>query len=195
MSDKSTQKKEYIISKARSVFVEKGYSTVTMKDIVDACEISRGGLYLYFSSTSDLFLAVLKKETEESDDLFSSKITDKTTPINIFMIFLKEQKKELLRKKDSLGAAIYEYFFSTKFAKKENLLGRQFTAAVKVLEKLITACNETGDFCCENPHEAARNIMYVIEGLKIMAQTVGLSESEVDREFIYILKNLAVDEE
>jgi AcrR family transcriptional regulator len=46
MGEKSVQKRNYILETARKVFVEKGYKNVTMKDIVDACEISRGGLYL-----------------------------------------------------------------------------------------------------------------------------------------------------
>ena len=41
MSEKSVQKRNYIIEKAREVFSQKGYLTVTMKDIVEACEISR----------------------------------------------------------------------------------------------------------------------------------------------------------
>ena len=51
MGEKSAQKKKYILDTARKVFVEKGYKSVTMKDIVEACGISRGGLYLYFDST------------------------------------------------------------------------------------------------------------------------------------------------
>ena len=64
MSEKSVQKRNYIIEKAREVFSQKGYLTVTMKDIVEACEISRGGLYLYFDSIKALFLAVLEKEKD-----------------------------------------------------------------------------------------------------------------------------------
>ena len=30
-----------------------------MKDIVEACDISRGGLYLYFENTSQIFMEVL----------------------------------------------------------------------------------------------------------------------------------------
>ena len=52
MGEKSAQKKRYIIEKAREVFVEKGFKKVTMKDIVEVCDISRGGLYLYFENTS-----------------------------------------------------------------------------------------------------------------------------------------------
>ena len=46
MGAKSEQKKAYILEVAKEVFIEKGFRTVTMKDIVEACEISRGGLYL-----------------------------------------------------------------------------------------------------------------------------------------------------
>ena len=68
MGEKSVQKKKYILEKARTVFSEKGFKNVTMKDIVDACEISRGGLYLYFSSTEEIFLAVLADDSSEDDE-------------------------------------------------------------------------------------------------------------------------------
>ena len=40
MSDKSVQKRKFILETARNVFAEKGFRSVTMKDIVEACEIS-----------------------------------------------------------------------------------------------------------------------------------------------------------
>ena len=72
MSDKSAQKKKLILETARTVFSLKGYRGVTMKDIVEACGISRGGLYLYFSSTEEIFLEVLRLERQEADDLFET---------------------------------------------------------------------------------------------------------------------------
>ncbi len=71
MSDKSEQKKKYILETARKVFIEKGFKNVTMKDIVEACDISRGGLYLYFGSTREIFQEVLQLEASEADDVFS----------------------------------------------------------------------------------------------------------------------------
>ena len=50
MGEKSVQKKRYIVEKAREVFVEKGFKKVTMKDIVEACDISRGSSDLFTSS-------------------------------------------------------------------------------------------------------------------------------------------------
>ena len=109
MGEKSEQKKKYILETARKVFVEKGYKNVTMKDIVEACDISRGGLYLYFDNTNQIFLEVMKMESEEADDVFSDRIKEDATAADILILFLQEQKKELLGKKDNLNRATYEF--------------------------------------------------------------------------------------
>ena len=194
MSDKAAQKKKYIVETARKVFMEKGYKEVTMKDIVDACDISRGGLYLYFANTGELFEEVLSLEQEDAGDIFEGKNSGDATPATILALLLKEQKKELLSKKPSLGKAVYEYFFAKEIPAKENILKKQFDAAVYVIEKLIQAGIEEGEFYCEDPRGAARNIMYVMEGLKIAAHTRGISEAAVDREIMYVMQGLIAEE-
>jgi len=190
MGEKSLQKKEYILEKAKQVFAEKGYRTVTMKDIVDACEISRGGLYLYFDSTKQLFEAVLQKESQETDDVFSREIKDDATAADILTLFLKEQKKELLRKKNTLTVAIYEFFFENQVPKKENTLRQQFDDAVKVLEILIKTGVKSGEFVCDNPKAMARNIMFVLEGLKIASCATGITEETINKELVIIMQGL-----
>lgn len=193
MGEKSIQKRRYILETARRVFVEKGFKRVTMKDIVEACEISRGGLYLYFESTGQIFLEVLKLESEETDDVFSDSITEDATAADILILFLQEQKKELLRKKDTLTQAIYEYYFENQPVRKDNILRKQFDSAVKIIEKLIETGVENGEFYCEDCKGTARNIMFVLEGLKISAQTIGITADTVDREISYILRSLDVE--
>ena len=174
--------------------MEKGFKRVTMKDIVEACEISRGGLYLYFESTGQIFLEVLKMESQEADDVFSDSITEDATAADILILFLREQKKELLRKNDTLTKAIYEFYFDNELPKKDNVLKRQFDSAVKIIEKLIEIGVDNGEFYCEDCQGTARNIMFVLEGLKISAQTIGITAETVDREIQYILRGLGVEE-
>lgn len=193
MGEKSIQKKKYILETARKVFVEKGFKKVTMKDIVEACDISRGGLYLYFESTSQIFQEVMKLESEETDDVFSDNITEDATAADILVLFLQEQKKELLRKKDTLTQAIYEYYFENQSGKKNNILKKQFDSAVKIIEKLIEIGVDNGEFYCEDCQGTARNIMFVLEGLKISAQTIGITAETVDREIMFILKYLGLE--
>lgn len=193
MGEKSIQKKKYIVETARKVFMEKGFKRVTMKDIVEACDISRGGLYLYFESTSQIFMEVLKLESEETDDVFSKSIDENATAVDILLLFFKEQKKEILRKKDTLTQAIYEFYFDNELPKKDNVLKKQFDSAVKVIEKLIELGVENDEFVCDDYTGTARNIMYVLEGLKISAQTTGITPDAVDRELMYILRGLGAE--
>ncbi len=194
MGDKSEQKRKLIIETARNVFIEKGFKNVTMKDIVEACDISRGGLYLYFNSTKELFLEVLKLEASETDDVFSNNIPEDATAADILALFLKEQKKELLRKKNNLTMATYEFYFSEEVSRKDNILKKQFDSAVKIIHKLIEAGVDNGEFYCEDPLGTARNIMFVLEGLKISSQTIGISQDTVDKELYYILQGLTSEE-
>ena len=195
MGEKSAQKRKFILETARKVFVEKGFKKVTMKDIVEACEISRGGLYLYFESTGQILLEVMKLESEETDDVFSDKITEDATAADILVLFLQEQKKELLRRKDTLTQAIYEYYFENQPGKKDNILKKQFDSAVKIMEKLIETGVGNGELYCEDCQGTARTIMFVLEGLKISAQTIGITAETVDREIRFILGSLGVEME
>lgn len=53
---------------------------------------------------------------------------------------------------------------------------------------------ENGEFYCVDSEGTARNIMFVLEGLKINAQTIGITADIVDREFLYILTALGMEE-
>lgn len=193
MGEKSEQKKKYIVETARNVFVEKGFKQVTMKDIVEACEISRGGLYLYFSSTSEIFLNVLRMESEDVDDIFTDSITEDATAADILLLFLKEQKKELLNQSSTLTLATYEYYFANELTRKDNVMKKQFDSAIIIIQKLIEAGVDNGEFYCEDCQGAARNIMFVLEGLKITAQTTGITAEAVDQELLYVINGLGVD--
>lgn len=195
MGEKSAKKKQYILDKARVVFSEKGFKNVTMKDIVDACDISRGGLYLYFSSTEDIFLEVLSTESDEDDDeAIGAALSGDASAGDMLALFLKEQKKEILRKKNNLTVATYEYYSVNKHSTKENPLKVKFDTSVRIVEKLIENGIENGEFVCEDPLGCARNLMYVVEGLKISSKTIGISEEAIDRELMYVLEGLVSDE-
>lgn len=195
MSEKSTQKRNLILENAKKVFVERGFKNVTMKDIIDASGISRGGLYLYFSSTKEIFLEVLKQEAAQDDDVFSETFTEETTAADVLYLFLQEQKKELFRKKDNLTVAIYEYYFNENVQGKGKELKKQFDKATKLVAKLIETGVIEGVFYCDDCMGAALNIMYTFEGMKIASKTMGIKEATVDKEIDYILSQLEITKE
>lgn len=196
MGEKSEQKREYILKQAKEVFARKGFRDVTMKDIVEACEISRGGLYLYFASTEEIFKEILLSEMENGGEDITSQLTEESTMADILMLFLKEQKKIILKKRQDITIATYEYLFAHKPEKKsDNMVRSQFETGIMVLTKILEEGMRREEFYFENAKAEATNIMYVLEGMKICAKTMGLSESKVDQELLYLVSGLVIEEE
>ena len=65
---KKQQKRDLILESAKVVFSKKGLIDATMKDIIEECGISRGGIYLYFRSVDEIFLAVLEQRSKRKFD-------------------------------------------------------------------------------------------------------------------------------
>ena len=195
MSEKTEQKRQLIIDSARRVFVEKGYKAVTMKDIVEASDISRGGLYLYFSSVEEVFLAVLETEEKRADEAISGDALEGASNGEILLWFLKTQKKEILKKRDSLMTAKYEYAFACKERKEKPVFSKEMDKAVLVLQNILERGTERGEFACFDVKNEARDMMLAIEGMKVLSCTMGISEKKVDAELLHMMERIVIEEE
>jgi len=95
MNKKSNGSRQQILEKSKNVFIRKGFSNVSMKDIVEECNISRGGLYHHFPSVAELFAEMIEKEDKinnaqnDSDNLNAFFDNLKTKLINIDMNLLR----------------------------------------------------------------------------------------------------------
>ena len=133
----------------------------------------------------------MSEETpDEDDEAITKALNNDATAGDMLALFLKEQKKEILRKKNSLVIASYEYFAGKELPSSENPLRKQFETGVQIVQALIENGIRAGEFICADPYGCARNLMYVVEGLKVSAKTIGVSEAAVDRELLYILEGL-----
>ena len=195
MSEKTDQKRQLIVERAAGIFSKKGYKTVTMKDIVEASDISRGGLYLYFSCVEDVFLAVLDMKEKAAEEEISKDALENASGGEILLWFLKTQKKEILKKKNSLMLAKYEYAFSCADKKRTDFLKKEMDKAVLVLQNILERGTENGEFACFDPQNEARDMMYAIEGMKLMSLTTGISEKKVDSEFLHMMERIVIEDE
>ena len=53
-------------SRQSSCLLKRVFYKVTLKDIVEACGISRGGIYLYFDSVDEIFMEVIRQYHSEN---------------------------------------------------------------------------------------------------------------------------------
>jgi AcrR family transcriptional regulator len=193
MLTKSELKKRLILEKSRQIFIEKGYKKVTMTDIVEACEISRGGLYRYYKSTYEIFLEVLRIEQEGVGFEFFDGMKNGIPAVKVLDTFLQEQKEELFNKDQSLTVAIYEFFFLNIGNIEENILKEQFDSAVKILSELIQYGIDRGEFNFINKNIIARNIVLLLEGIRVSSEVMDITDELIDEQFNYI-KDILVNE-
>ena len=64
-----------------------------------------------------------------------------------------------------------------------------------MLEKLIKIGAKNGEFYDVDARIAAKNVMYMLEGLKIAAVTMGISGETIDHEMYLIMQGLIMEEE
>ena len=144
MGDKSKRKKQYIVETAKQVFLEKGFKNVTMKDIVEKCNISRGGLYLYFGSTEEVFSEVIRQEAINAEAFFET-VSEEATAAEMLLLFLKEQKRVIQSGEKALTQAVYEFYFAgQEISEQENIIKKEFDI---FKEYIIMSMNISYNYC------------------------------------------------
>lgn len=191
MGQKSEEKRQFILKQAREVFAKKGYRAVTMKDIVDACGISRGGLYLYFKSTKEIFLALLKQEEEKAQNRFAEAVRDRTSSAEILVWYLSQQVEALFSEEDGLAAAGYEYAFSGGDVSDQTA---RLDASIRSLEYLLKVGSRRGELVCTDPHDEARAICLAVEGMRILSHTGGIRREDAEYDLTYLLQRLQISQ-
>ncbi|GAA0790754.1 TetR family transcriptional regulator [Faecalicatena orotica] len=189
MGKKSDLKQEYILEQAQRVFAQKGFKDVTMKDIVTACNISRGGIYLYFNNTSEIFEAVLKLRAKTEQNLCTGQAEGTLCAEEQMRHFLNAQKRELLNPADSLIIATYEYLFAHSKVLDKAEMQNNFNHAGSQLRRIIQSGVDNGEFSTD-PDAAAQNIVLLLEGLRISSTVLTLDEEFLEQQMEYILSQL-----
>lgn len=99
-------RKQHVIKMALQLFIEKGYQATSIQDILDFSGISKGTFYNYFSSKSELLIAIYKtiyKQIEkERNELMLGQ-----NPWNI-EIFKKQLELQMVTNKKYKLIALYE---------------------------------------------------------------------------------------
>jgi len=85
--------KSRILDVANKVFAEKGYHEATMDDIAKRLGVSKGAIYLYFSSKEDLFEAMCKTAPQAFKEILYSSFGDEANPIQSATQFFDKMLK------------------------------------------------------------------------------------------------------
>lgn len=193
LTPKAIEKKKYILEKALNVFVREGYTSVTMKDIVEECEISRGGLYKYYGSTKEIFEDILSLEKGADYSYFNESMETHTNAITILNKFLLQQKNELSHINNTIRVATYEFFLSQGKTAADESLGKYFDESAAIISKTLLygiSRNEITHLDKADVEKTAKHIVILLEGLSILAMSTSVSPDLIQEQIDMIMKRI-----
>lgn len=75
-------RKKEILAAAAKLITEKGYSHVTMEDVVEATGLSKGGLYHYYKSVDDILYDLMVEGIRYRNDIIKGAMATNDGPID-----------------------------------------------------------------------------------------------------------------
>ncbi len=176
-------KEEAILESARSVFLRKGFIDVTMKDIIEECGISRGGIYLYYDSVDDIFVAGAAHRNKRKFEVIRNLIKTNMPFLDLLDAYFEMQKNRLLHMEDSMLRSMYEYFFTHKGPEDRRFQQAQFDNVKNTIIEILELGVRQGCLDGDNIAPLAENFMFVIEGLSVLALLGGITQERIDTQF------------
>lgn len=186
MTSKKERTREHILECSYSLFAQRGFNNVTMKDICDITGLSRGGLYSHFSSTGELFEALLEKMNAKTVMNFHEEIEKGVSARVILEGALELMEEEMNHPEDSMSLAMYEYAASEQNGRMDhfNQIGEEKWTA------LIEYGISTGEFHKVNVKEIVDVILYAYQGIRMWSRIVAMTQATVDSIISHIRSQL-----
>ncbi|CAM3125920.1 TetR/AcrR family transcriptional regulator [Leuconostoc gasicomitatum] len=187
-------KKAIIIAGAQKVFSTKGFLNVTMQDIIDACGISRGGIYLYFRATDDIFFETITQRSVRQFDDIREAVKNEPSFDQLIRVYLGEHKNRLISHINgapSLLRAMYEYSFTHHADCDKRLKQKQTNATKATVRAILDLGVKQNKITCHDTKIIADNFMLLIEGMSIVALTGTLTAQQIDDQFHMFMQQLS----
>lgn len=163
------QRRANIMSAATDVFIEHGYEHTTMKHVMDAAGVSRGGLYQYFSNKEDLFEAILEERLSDEAENTEHLLRTTESHWELLMQLLFGEKGKPDAKMDPLAPSKLEFFITGRNVERRRNYGRKrYKLAVRLYADVIKAGQDSGEFSDRFDSELlAQSIVTFIDGLAL----------------------------
>ena len=176
MSQKGEQTRQNIKEQAMKLFVQRGFKDVTMKDICEATHLSRGGLYLHYGSTRQIFAEIIDDLMGCQEDEFSEKISNNISAKTILTDVLDRYAREMKDSQGALNVAIYEYF-SSENESGNNALVKQYQKSRVMWRQLLEYGIKRGQFNVVDVDAVFDLIVFSYQGVRMYSTLMPIDET------------------
>ncbi|MCL6458791.1 MAG: TetR family transcriptional regulator [Gorillibacterium sp.] len=181
-----------ILHAARHVFSKKGYVSTTMKDVVEESGMSRGSVYMYFSSTQEMMFALIGQEDEENMDQVD-KLIERSESIWLFLVsLLHESEASITEMSSEFAVAIYEFYLTQwRLTGTVPFLEQRYDKAIAIWSSLLQIGIDRGEFQPLAPNaDIARVIISLTDGLTLDCAYLGSNRIKLGAQLDVSIKML-----
>lgn len=182
--NKGSNTKEMILKKAAVLFANKGYATVTMKDICESTELSRGGLYRHFSSTKEIFIEILNNDLKMNSTAVDEALKNNTPAMHIFQYYLNQEKSAVFSRDCGFYFAIHEFAFLEP--DQREYFNQRVMSSIEILSRIFSYGQNRGEFKKFDIEVVSKHILFFWDSLKISSPVLTITENEIDKQINFI---------
>lgn len=191
MGKKGDLTKTAIRSAALTLFIQKGFKDVTMKDICDTTGLSRGGLYMHYGSTKQIFADVIDEIMSSLKNEVADKLENGISATCILDELLERYQSEMLDRSGSLGLAFYEYYSSIPLS-DDNAMLKQYYQSKKMLCNLIEYGIKKGEFKQVNKEAIVDLLLFSYQGVRMLNSIMPLDNDQISIGMISEIRSMLV---
>ena len=165
--DKDKKRKE-ILQAAMQVFAREGYHRARMEEVAEEAGIGKGTVYEYFSSKTDLFIALHEHMLSELKEFYMKELSEIREPALMLERFISVAFRTF-RLWEPFFLVFFDFWAEGGRGEQQALLQTQLREAYAVsrsdIAAIIAAGVKNGSFRCDNPSLAAATILASLDGL------------------------------
>ena len=191
MGRKGDMTKVAIRKAALKLFVQKGFKDVTMKDICEATELSRGGLYMHYGNTKQIFADVINEIMSSLENEVSIKLDNGLSATFILDELLERYQSEMLDRNGSLGLGFYEYYSSIPLS-DDNAMLKQYYISKDMLCNLIEYGINKGEFKQVNVGAVVDLLLFSYQGVRLLSSIMPLDDDKISIDMISEIRSMIV---
>lgn len=174
-----------VIDAALQLFWDRGYHETTVSQLTDATRLQKGSLYGAFADKHSLFLRALERYAHMKQQELSRLQAASSSPLSTLRSFLREFARDCAGRRGERGCLISNTVL--ELLPDDTEVGvrirQNFAEMEAAIAELVARAQEAGELRSElHPQEAARLILTVIQGLRVLgkvSQTTGGADSTV----------------
>lgn len=184
MNNKGQNTINRIKSEAMKLFLQRGYKDVSMQDICNACNLSKGGLYRHFGSKSEILLSLVQAERQYD---VQEQMGKGTPAVDILNQYLDIFYQNMLMSDRSLAFALYEYAVT----EKDSGLLCEDESDIGIWKSLISYGISRGEFNDVDYRSVMNTLLYAYRGIRMWSRAISIDEN-VPRSVIELIKHTVI---